>query len=68
MKKESSENMKDELRQEYDLSKLLQSGVRGKYADRFRAGTNLDSLPVQNQKDTSKKVTIEKNLKLARSK
>jgi hypothetical protein len=31
---------RDELRQEYDLSKL-QGGVRGKYAARYRAGTNL---------------------------
>jgi hypothetical protein len=30
----------DELRTEYDLSKL-QGGVRGKYAERYRAGTNL---------------------------
>jgi hypothetical protein len=31
---------KQELRREYDLSKLGQ-GVRGKYAARYRAGTNL---------------------------
>ena len=30
----------DELRPEYDLSKL-KGGVRGKYAARYRAGTNL---------------------------
>jgi hypothetical protein len=30
----------DELRREYDLSKL-KSGVRGKYATRYQAGTNL---------------------------
>jgi hypothetical protein len=30
----------DELRPEYDLSQL-KGGVRGKYAERFRAGTNL---------------------------
>ena len=29
----------DELRREYDLSKL--KGVRGKYARRYQAGTNL---------------------------
>jgi hypothetical protein len=40
MKKEISE-MDDELRPEYDLKKLLKDGVRGKYADRFQAGTNL---------------------------
>jgi hypothetical protein len=30
----------DELRREYDLSKL-KGGVRGKYAARYKAGTNL---------------------------
>ena len=33
--------MNDELRPEYDLRKLLKRGVRGKYAERYRAGTNL---------------------------
>jgi len=33
--------MDDELRPEYDLRKLLKDGVRGKYAERHRAGTNL---------------------------
>ncbi len=31
----------DELRPEYDLSKLLKEGVRGKYAERYKACTNL---------------------------
>ena len=31
----------DELRPEYDLGKLLKGGVRGKYAKRYHAGTNL---------------------------
>jgi hypothetical protein len=31
----------DELRPEYDLRQLLKSGVRGKYAKRYHAGTNL---------------------------
>jgi len=39
----------DDLRPEYDLSKL-KGGVRGKYARRFRAGTNLVLL----QPDVSK--------------
>lgn len=30
----------DELREEYDLSQL-KDGVRGKYAERYQAGTNL---------------------------
>ena len=33
--------MNDELRPEYDLQELLKGGVRGKYVDRYRAGTNL---------------------------
>ena len=33
--------MDDELRPEYDLSELMKAGVRGKYADRYREGTNL---------------------------
>lgn len=31
----------DELRPEYDLTALLKHAVRGKYATRYRAGTNL---------------------------
>jgi hypothetical protein len=30
----------DELRREYDMS-TLKGGVRGKYVERYRAGTNL---------------------------
>jgi hypothetical protein len=32
--------VRDALRPEYDLSKL-KGGVRGKYAERYKAGTNL---------------------------
>jgi hypothetical protein len=35
------EPMNDELRPEYDLRELLKNGVRGKYVERYRAGTNL---------------------------
>ena len=31
----------DELRPEYDMRELLRTGVRGKYAERYKAGTNL---------------------------
>jgi hypothetical protein len=31
----------DELQPEYNLSQLLKGGVRGKYAKRYHAGTNL---------------------------
>ena len=39
MKKANNTDMVDDLRPEYDLAKL--KGVRGKYAKRFQAGTNL---------------------------
>ncbi len=39
MKKKTELN--DELRPEYDMKSLLKGGVRGKYAARYRAGTNL---------------------------
>ena len=41
MKKKQNNEMFDALRPEYDLRKLLKNGVRGKYAERYRAGTNL---------------------------
>jgi len=41
MNKEILSEMDDDLRPEYDLPQLLKGGVRGKYAERFRAGTNL---------------------------
>jgi hypothetical protein len=41
MKKVSLNNMEDDLRPEYDLTELLKDGVRGKYAERYRAGVNL---------------------------
>lgn len=40
MKKETSD-IEDELRPEYDFRELLKGGVRGKYVERYRAGTNV---------------------------
>lgn len=40
MKKKANNEMEDELRPEYDFSKMT-GGVRGKYAERYQAGTNL---------------------------
>jgi hypothetical protein len=37
----SKDTKTDELRPEYDLGQLLKDGVRGKYADRCKEGTNL---------------------------
>jgi len=41
MKKKSKGEKADDLRPEYDLRALLKDGVQGKYAGRFREGTNL---------------------------
>ena len=41
MKKRAKDEEGDELRPEYDLGDLLKTGVQGKYAARFREGTNL---------------------------
>jgi hypothetical protein len=41
MKKKILDEMNDDLRPEYDLRKLFKHGTRGKYAERYRAGTNL---------------------------
>jgi hypothetical protein len=40
MKKVEAEVEEDDLRPEYDLSQM-KGRVRGKYAERYRAGTNL---------------------------
>ncbi|KYC39580.1 hypothetical protein WA1_03890 [Scytonema hofmannii PCC 7110] len=40
MKKEVENEMEDELRSEYDFAQM-EGGVRGKYVERYRAGTNL---------------------------
>jgi hypothetical protein len=39
-KRTEKRKLHDGLRREYDLSKL-RGGVRGKYAERYKAGTNL---------------------------
>jgi hypothetical protein len=39
--KTKKNKMNDDLPPEYDLGKLLKDGVRGKYAKRYHAGTNL---------------------------
>lgn len=41
MKTKSKGEEADELRSEYDLAALLKKGVRGKYAKRYKQGTNL---------------------------
>ena len=41
MKTKSRGGKADDLRPDYDLKELLKGGVQGKYADRYREGTNL---------------------------
>ena len=33
--------IEDDLRPEYDMRRLLQGGVRGKYAERYKEGSNI---------------------------
>ncbi len=40
MNEETTKTLKEEMRPEYDLSQL-NGRVRGKYVERYRAGTNL---------------------------
>jgi hypothetical protein len=40
MKMESNQTLEDDSRPEYDFSKM-QGGVRGKYVERYQAGTNI---------------------------
>jgi hypothetical protein len=37
---ESNQELEDELRPEYDFSKM-KGGIRGKYVERYRTGTNI---------------------------
>ena len=53
--------MEYELRPEYDPSQLFSGGVRGKYAERFRAGTNLVSLPDDDTKDSPGQTGLKDN-------
>jgi len=41
LKKKHKSELEDDLRPEYDLRQLLKGGIRGKYAERYQAGTNL---------------------------
>ena len=43
MKKEVENEMEDELRPEYDFAQM-QGGIKSKYVERYRSGTNLVQL------------------------
>jgi hypothetical protein len=62
MKKKSE--LDDELRPEYDLKSLLKGGVRGKYAKRYRAGTNLVLLEPEVAKAFPNEKAVNEALKL----
>jgi hypothetical protein len=55
----------DDLRPEYDLGQLLKGGVRGKYAKRYHAGTNLVLLDPDVRKAFHSERAINKALRLA---
>ena len=62
MKKKTELN--DELRLEYDLKSLLKGSVRGKYATRYRAGTNLVLLEPEVAKAFPNEKAVNEALKL----
>ena len=62
MKKQTELN--DELRPEYDMKALLKGGVRGKYAPRYRAGTNLVLLEPEVAKAFPNEKAVNEALKL----
>ena len=62
MKKKSK--LSDELRPEYDLKSLLKGGMRGKYAARDRAGTNIVLLEPEVAKAFPNEKAVNEALKL----
>ncbi|KAF0106310.1 MAG: hypothetical protein FD146_2679 [Anaerolineaceae bacterium] len=62
MKKKTELN--DELRPEYKMKSLLKGGVRGKYAARYRAGTNLVLLEPEVAKAFPNEKAVNEALKL----
>ena len=62
MKKKSE--LSDELRPEYDLKSLLKGGMRGKYATRYRAGTNIVLLEPEVAKAFPNEKAVNEALKL----
>ena len=62
MKKKTELN--DELRPEYDMKFLLKAGERGKYAARYRAGTNLVLLEPEVAKAFPNEKAVNEALKL----
>jgi len=59
------DKINDDLRPEYDLRRLLKGGVRGKYAKRYHAGTNLVLLDPGVRKAFRNERAINQALRLA---
>jgi len=59
-----SDKLNDELRPEYDVRQLLKAGVRGKYAKRYHAGTNLVLLDPDIRKAFRSERTVNEALRL----
>lgn len=59
-----NEEMEDELRPEYDLRELLARGDKGKYAERYRSGTNLILLDPDVAKAFPDEVAVNEALRL----
>ncbi len=64
MKKKLRSEMDDELRSEYDLRELLKDATRGKYAERYRAGTNLVLLAPDVAKEFPNEQAVNEALRL----
>ena len=58
MKRKAKTAVDEDLRPHYDLQPLLRKGVVGKYAERYRSGTNLVLL----EPDVAKAFTSEKDV------
>ena len=64
MKTKLKDERVDELRSEYDLAALLKKGVRGKYAKRYKQGTNLVLLSPDVARDFSNDEAVNEALRL----
>jgi hypothetical protein len=62
--KKRTDKKNDELRPEYDLRQLLKAGVRGKYAKRYHAGTNLVLLDADIRKAFRSEKAVNQALRL----
>jgi len=58
------DKINDDLRPEYNLGTLLKGGVRGKYAKRYHAGTNLVLLDPDESKAFQSERAVNEALRL----